>query len=169
MANGWGKSGSSDRFSFLGFQNDYGMWWLVVQLSRVQLSALAWTAAHQVSPSLTISLEFAQVHELMILSNHLILCHPFLLLPSVFPRIRVFSNESALDIRWPKYWSFSFSISPSSEYSGFIYFKNDSFDILAAKGTLQSLLQLYNSKTFTVTSAMTLIDVCSLEEKLWPT
>ena len=77
-------------------------------------------------------------------SNHLILCHP-LLLPSIFPRIRVFSNESALRIRWPKYWSFSFSISPSNEHSGLIFFRTDGFDLLAVPGTLKSLLH-HNSK-----------------------
>ena len=80
-------------------------------------------------------------------SNHLILCHPLLLLPSIFPSIRVFSNESALHIRWPKYWSFSFSISPSSEYSGLISFRVDWLDLLAVQGTLKSLLQHHSSKT----------------------
>ena len=79
-------------------------------------------------------------------SNHLILCHPLLLLPSVFPSIRVFSNESALCIRWPKYWSFSFSISPSSEYSGLISFRMDWLDLLAVQGTLKSLLHHHSSK-----------------------
>ena len=79
-------------------------------------------------------------------SNHLILCHPLLLLPSIFPRIRVFSNESALHIRWPKYWSFSFSFSPSSECSGLISFRIDCFDLLAIQGTLKSLLQHHSSK-----------------------
>ena len=74
-------------------------------------------------------------------SNHLLLCHPLLLLPSIFPSIRVFSNESALHIRWPKFWSFSFSISPSNEYSGLISFRIDWFDLLAVQGTLESLLQ----------------------------
>ena len=78
--------------------------------------------------------------------NHLILCHPLLLLPSVFPSIRVFSNESALHIRWPKYWSFSFSISPSSEYSGLIFFRMDCLDLLAVQGTLKGLFQHYSSK-----------------------
>ena len=78
--------------------------------------------------------------------NHLILCHPLLLLPSVFPSIRVFSNESALHIRWPKYWSFSFSISPSSEYSGVISFRTDCLDFLSVQGTLKSLLQHHSSK-----------------------
>ena len=79
-------------------------------------------------------------------SNHLILCHAFLLSPSIFPSIRVFSSESALHIRWPKYWSFSFSISPSNEYSGLISFKIDWFDLLAVQGTLKSLLQNHNLK-----------------------
>ena len=79
-------------------------------------------------------------------SNHLILCHPFLLLPSIFPRIRVFSNESVLHIRWPKYWSLSFSISPSNEYSGLISFRMDWFDFLAVQGTLKNLLQHHSSK-----------------------
>ena len=79
-------------------------------------------------------------------SNHLILCHPLLLLPSVFPSIRVFSNELSVRIRWPKYWSFSFSISPSNEYSGLISFRIDQFDLLRAQGTLKSLLQHHSSK-----------------------
>jgi len=79
-------------------------------------------------------------------SNHLILCHPFLLLPSIFPRIRVFSNESVLHIRWPKYWSLGFSISPSNEYSGLISFRMDWFDFLAVQGTLKNLLQHHSSK-----------------------
>ena len=81
------------------------------------------------------------------LSNHLILCHPFLLLPSIIPRIRVFSNESALHIRWPKYWSFSFNIGPSKEYSGLISFRMDWLDLLAVQGILKSLCQHHSSKT----------------------
>ena len=84
--------------------------------------------------------------ESMMPSNHLILCYPFLLLPSVFPSIRVFSNESALCIRWPKYWSFSFSISPSKEYSGLISFRIDWFDLLAVQGILNNLIQYHSSK-----------------------
>ena len=84
--------------------------------------------------------------ESVMLSNHLILCHPLLLPPSVFPSIRVFSNESALHIRWPKYWSFSFSISPSNEYSGLTSFRINWFDLLAVQGTLKSLLQHHSSK-----------------------
>ena len=92
--------------------------------------------------------EFAQihVHELVMPSNHLILCHPLLLLPSIFPSIRVFSNESALCIRWPKNWSFSFSISPFNECSGLISFRMDWLDLLAVQGILKSLLQHYSSK-----------------------
>ena len=84
--------------------------------------------------------------ELVMPSNHLVLCHPLLLLPSIFPSIRVFSNESVLHIRWPKYWSFNFSISPSNEYSGQISFRIDLFDLLAVQGTLKSLLQHHSSK-----------------------
>ena len=93
-------------------------------------------------------LELAQthVHRVGDAINHLILCHPLLLLPSIFPSIRVFPSESVLCIRWPKYWSFSFSISPSSEYSGLIFFTMDWFDLLAVQGTLQSLLQYHSSK-----------------------
>ena len=85
-------------------------------------------------------------HQVVMLSNHLILCCPLLLLPSIFPSIRVFSNESALRIRWPKYWSFSFRISPSNEYSGLISFRMDLLDLLAVQGTLKSLLQHHSSK-----------------------
>ena len=100
-------------------------------------------------PVLQYLLEFAQTRmsiELMIPSNCLILCHPLLLLPSIFLRLRVFSNESVLCIRWSKYWSFSFSISPSSEYSGLISFRIDWFDLLAVQGTLKSLLQHHSLK-----------------------
>ena len=110
----------------------------VQSLSRVQLFATPWTAAHQVSLSLTnswSSLRFMSIESTMP-SNHLILCHPLLLLPSVFPSIRVFSNESVLGMRSPKYWSFSFSISPSIEYSGLISFQMDWLDLLAVQGTL---------------------------------
>ena len=102
-----------------------------------------WTAARQASLSFTISQSLLKLMsiELLMPSNHLILCHPLLLLTSIFPSIRVFSNESALCIRWPKYWSFSFSISPSKTYSGFISFKSGWFDLFAVQGTLKSLLQ----------------------------
>ena len=110
-------------------------------LSRVQLFATPWTAAHQVSLSFTISWSLLKLMsiELVMPSNHLILCHPLLLLSSVFPRIRVFSNESALRIRWPKYWSISFSISPSNAYSGLISYRIDRFDLLSVQGTLSHL------------------------------
>ena len=90
--------------------------------------------------------ELAQTHESVMPSNRLILCHPLLLLPWIFPSIRVFSDESVLCVRWPKYWSFSFSISPSNEYSGLISFRMDWFDLLAVQGTLKSLLQHHSSK-----------------------
>ena len=107
-----------------------------------------WTAAHQACLSITISQSLLKLMsiELVMPSNHLILCHPLLLPPSIFPSIRVFSNESVLRIRWPKYWSFSFSISPSNEYSGLICFRMDWFDLLAVQGTLKSLLQHHSSK-----------------------
>ena len=113
---------------------------VVQSLSRVQLFVTPWTAARQAFLSITISqslLKLMPIESLMP-SNHLILCHPLLLLPSIFPHIRVFSNESALCIRWPKYWIFSFSISPSNEYSGLISFRIDWFDLLAAQGTQSS-------------------------------
>ena len=120
----------------------------VQSLSHVRLFATPWTAARQASLSFTISgslLKPMSIESVMP-SNHLIRCHPLLLLPSVFPSIRVFSNELALQIRWPKYWSFSFSISPSNEYSGLISFRMDWLDLLAVQGTLKSLLQHYSSK-----------------------
>ena len=123
---------------------------VVVQLpSRVQLFVTPWTATLQEPPSFTISQSLLKLKsiESTIPSNHLIICHPLLLLPSIFPSIRVFSNESALCIRWPKYWSFSFSFSPSKEYSGLISFGIDRFDLLAVQGTLKSL-QHHSSKFF---------------------
>ena len=121
---------------------------IVHSLSRVWLFATPWTAAHQASLSITSSwilLKLMSI-ESVIPSNHLILCHPLLLLSSIFPSIRVSSNELALHIRWPKYWSFSFSIHPSSEYSELISFRMDWFDLLAVQGTLKSLLQHHGSK-----------------------
>ena len=107
-----------------------------------------WTAACQASLSITNFQSFLKLMsiELVIPSNHLILCRPLLLLPSVFPSIRVFSNESVLCIRWPKYWRFSFSLSPSNEYSGLISFRIDWFDLPAVQGTLKRLLQHHSSK-----------------------
>ena len=111
-------------------------------LVHVQLFPTPWTAAHQVPLSFTISQSFLKFmsFESVILSNPLILCCPLLLLTLIFPSIRVFSNESALHIRWPKYWSLSFSISPSNEYSELISFRIDWFDFLAVQGTLKTLL-----------------------------
>ena len=121
----------------------------VQSLSHVQLFATPWTAARQASPSITNSQSLLKLKsiESVMPSNHLILYYPLLLLPSVFPSIRVFSNESVLPIRWPKYWSFSFSISPSNEYSGLISFRMDWLDLLAVQGTLKSLIQHHSSET----------------------
>ena len=115
----------------------------VLSLSRVWLFVTPWTAARQASLSFTISQSLLKLMsiESVMPSNHLILYHPLLLPPSIFPSIRVFSNESVLHIRWPKYWSFSFSISPSNDYSGLISFRMDWLDLLAVQGTLKSLLQ----------------------------
>ena len=120
----------------------------VQSLSRVWLFANPWTAAHQASLSITNSQSPPKPMsiELVMPSSHLILCRPLLLLPSIFPSIRVFSNESALRIMWPNYWSFSFNISPSNEHSGLVSFKMDWLDLLAVQGTLKSLLQHHNSK-----------------------
>ena len=122
---------------------------VVVQLpSHVQFFETPRTAAHQASRSVTISWsspKFMSIESVM-MSNHLILCHPLFLPPSIFPSIRVFSNESALCKRWTEYWSFSFSISASSEYSGLTFFRSDWFDPLAVQETLKSLLQHHNSK-----------------------
>ena len=113
----------------------------IQSLSHVQLFVIPWTAACQVSLSITNSQSLLKLMsiESVMPSNHLILCHPLLLLPSIFPSIRVFSNESVLCIRWPKYWSFSFSISPSNEHPGLISFRMDLLDLLAVQGTLKSL------------------------------
>ena len=117
-------------------------------LSRVWIFVTPWTAACQASLSITNSQSLLKLMsiESVMSSYHLILCHLFLFLSSVFPSIRVFSSELALRIRWPKYWSFSFSISPSNEYSGLISFRTDWLDLLAVQGTLKSLLQLHSSK-----------------------
>ena len=121
---------------------------VVQSLIHVRLFATPWTAALQASLSINNSqslLLFMSIKSVMP-SSHLILCHPLLLLPSIFPSIRVFSNESVLRIRWSKYWNFSFSISPSNEHSGLISFRMDRFDFLAVQGTLKSLLQQHSSK-----------------------
>ena len=120
----------------------------VQSLSHVRLLVTPWTAACQASLSITNSQSLPKPMsiELVMPSNHLILCCPLLILPSIFPSIRVFSNKSAFCIRWPKYWSFSFNISPSNEYSGLISFRMDWLDLLAVQGTLKSLLQHHSSK-----------------------
>ena len=133
----------------------------VQSLSHVQLFATPWTAACQVFLSITNSQRLLKLMsiESVMPSNHVILCRPLLLLPSIFPSIRVLSSESILHIRWPKYWSFSFSISPFNEYSGLISFRMDWLDFLAVQGTLKSLLQHHSSKSS--------IRQCSLVVK-WP-
>ena len=120
----------------------------IQSLSRVLLFMTPWTAACQASLSITNSRGLPKLMsiESVMPSNHLIFCHPLLLLPSIFPSIRVFSNESALCIRWPKYWNFSFSISPSNAYSRLISFRMDWLDFLAVQGTFKSLLQHHSSK-----------------------
>ena len=125
-----------------------GFYIVVKSLRRVQLSMTPWTAASQASLPFTISQSLIKLMsmELVMPLNHLTLRYHFLFMPSIFTRIRVFSNKSALRIRWSKCWSFSFSISPSNENSGFISFRIDWFDFLAVQGTLKSLLQHYNSK-----------------------
>ena len=120
----------------------------VQSLSCVQLFATPWTAGHQASLSITnswILLKLMSIKSVMP-SNHLILCRPLFLPPSIFPSVRVFSSESVLHVRWPKYWSFSFSISPSNEYSGLISFRIDWLDLLVVQGTLKSLFQHHSSK-----------------------
>ena len=129
----------------------------VQSLSHVWLFPTPWTAARQASLSIANSRSLLKPMsiESVMLSNRLILCHPFLLPPSIFPSIRVFSNESVLRMRWPKYWSFSFRISPSNECSGLISFRMDWLDLLAVQGTLKSLLQHHSSKE------------CLFKSKLW--
>ena len=125
------------------------LWNFVVQLLRgVSVFANPWTAACQGSLSFTISRSLLKLMsiELVMLSNHFIVCHPLLLLPSIFPRIRVFSSESVLCMRWPKYWSLRFSVSPSNEHSGLISFRIDWLDLLVVQGTSKNLLQHHSSK-----------------------
>ena len=121
----------------------------VQSLSHVQLFATPWTAARQASLSITNSQSLLKLMsiESVMPCNHLILCHPLLLPPSIIPSIIVFSNESVLCIRWPKYWTLSFSISPSNEYSGLLFYRMDWLDLLAVQGTLKSLLQHHGSKS----------------------
>ena len=139
----------SSWFFFFFFFNPHTLVSCSIQsLSHVRLFATPWTTARQASLSITISWRFPKLIsiESVMPSNHLILCRPLLLLPLIFPNIRVFSNESALCIKWPKYWSFSFSISPSNEHPGLISFRMDWMDLLAVQGTLKSLLQYHSSK-----------------------
>ena len=126
----------------------YGIFSSVQSLSCVQLFATSRTAARQASLSITKSRSLLKLMsiESVMPSSHLILCHPLLLLPPIPPSIRVFSNESVLRMRWPKYWNFSFSISPSNEHPGLISFRMDWLDLLAVQGTLKSLLQCHSSK-----------------------
>ena len=142
---------------------------LVIQsFSRVQLFATPWTAARQASLSFTISQSLLKLMsiESVMPSNHLILCRPLLLLPSTFSSIRVFSNELALHIRWPNYWSFS--ISPSIKHSGLISFRIDWFDLLAVQGTLNSLLQDHSSKTSVLwCSAFFIVQLSHLYNSSW--
>ena len=122
--------------------------WLLFSRSVMSNSVTPWTVAHQASLSFNISHSLLKLMSIVSVmpSNHLILCRPLLLLSSIFPSIRVFSNESVLRIRWPKYWSFSFNISNSNEYSGLFSFRMDWLDLLAVQGTLKSLLQHHSSK-----------------------
>ena len=122
--------------------------WIIHLLSRAQYFEIPWTEAHQASLSFTISWSLLKLRsiERVMPSNNLILCHSLLFLPSIFSNIRVFPNESALHIRCPKYWSFSFSISPSCEYLGLMSFRTDWFYLLAVQGTLKSLLHYHNTK-----------------------
>ena len=132
----------------------------VQSLSCVRLFATPCTAARQASLCITSSQSLLKLMsiESVMSSNHFILCHP-LLLPLIFPSIRVFSNESVLHIRWPKYWSFSFNISPSNEHSGLISFRIDWLDLLAVQGTLKSLLQHHSSKTSILRCSAFFMDV----------
>ena len=141
----WKSSQSFLENCLLGYNPQFSS---VQSLSHVQLFVTPWAAACQVSLSITNSQSLLKLMsiELVMASNHLILCHPLLLPPSILPSIRVFSNESVLRIRWPKYWSFNFSIRPSNEYSGPVAFRMDWLDPLAVQGTLKSLLQHHSSK-----------------------
>ena len=145
----------------------FGVFFVVKLLSHVQLFATPWTAACQASLSFTISWSLLRLTsiELVMPSNHLILGSPLLFLPSIFPSIRGFSSESALCIRWPKYWSFSFSISASNEYSGLISFKIDWFDLLIVQGTLRSLLQHSSKASILQWSAFFIVQLSLLSKK----
>ena len=137
----------------------------IQSLSRVRLFATPWTAARQASLSITNSRSLLKLMSIdsVMPSNHLILCRPLLLPPSIFPSIRVFTHESVFHIRWPKYWSFSFNISPSNEYSGLISFRMDQLDLLAVQGTLKSLLQHHSSFTMYITFILVSEQICFLK------
>ena len=136
--------------SFAGSRTISYQYQSIQQLSHVQLFATPWTAASQASLCITNTQSLPKLTsiELVMPSNHLILCHPLLLLPLIFPSIKVFFNESVLCIRWPKYWSFSFSISPSNEHPGLISFRTDWLDLLAVQGTLKSVFQHHRCSAF---------------------
>ena len=139
-------------------------------LNHVQLFATPWTAAHQASMSITNSWKLNKLMsiESVMPSNHLILCSPLLLSPSVFPSTRDFSNESALHIRWPKYWSFSFSISPSNEYTGLISFRMDWLDLLQSKGlsrVFNTIVKSINSSALNLLYSPTLTSICDYRKK----
>ena len=145
----------------------------VYQFSSVTKScptlSTPWTVARQTSLSITNSRSLLKLMsiESVMPSNHLILCHPLLLLPSIFPSIRIFSNESALHIRWPQYWSFSFSVSPSNEYSGLSSFRIDWFDLLAVQRTLKSLLQNRSSEAAILRSAFFMVPTLTSTRDHW--
>ena len=146
------------------------LWFSSVQsLSRIRLFATPWTAARQASLSITNSRSPPKPMsiESMMPSNHLTLCRPLLLLPSIFPSIRVFSNESALHTGWPKYWSFSFNISPFNEHPGLITFRMDWLDLLAVQGTLKRLLQHHSSIPFS-SVAQSCSTLCDLKNRNRP-
>ena len=140
-------------------------------LSHVRLFATPWTAARQASLSITDSWSLLTLMsiELVMPSNHLILCHPILLLSAILSSIRVFPNESILHIRWSKFWSFSFNISPANEYSGLISFRMDWLDLLAVQGTLKSLLQHHSSKASIICCSTFFIGTLQGEDPLWST
>ena len=136
-------------------------------LSHVRLFVIPWTTAHQASLSITNSWSLAKLMsvESVMPFNHLILCRPLLLSPSISPSIRVFSNESALHIRWPKYWSFSFNISPTKEHPGLISFRIDWLDLFVVQGTLKSLLQDHSSKaSILLCSAFYIVQLTSIHD-----
>ena len=152
------------------YNNPFSVLSSVQSLGHFRLLVTPWIAAHQASLSITNSQSLLKLMSIksVMPSNNFLLCHPLLLLPSTFPSIRVFSNQSVLRIRWPKYWSFSFSISPSNEYLGLISFRMDQLDLLVVQGTLKSLLQHHSSKA-SILHCSALFTKClkaSLEGKL---